>query len=131
MRLAPRLVLAFGGLTALSTAGLGLTLREELRRDGSDRFGRDVAAACESVKTEVARQAESDRKLVAAACQSGELVDRVITWTESGELANQLSTHPGPAASHDGNTTLESLHGDTPFPTARTLREPGPMWSGR
>ena len=89
MRLAPRLVLAFGGLTALSTAGLGLTLREELRRDGSERFGRDVVAACESVKTEVIRQAESDRKLVAAACQSGELVDRVITWIESGELANQ------------------------------------------
>jgi two-component system nitrogen regulation sensor histidine kinase NtrY len=89
MRLAPRLVLAFGGLTALSTAGLGFTLREELRRDGSDRFGRDVAAACDSVKTEVIRQAESDRKLVAAACQSGELVDRVITWMESGELANQ------------------------------------------
>jgi len=89
MRLAPRLVLAFGGLTVLSTAGLGLTLREELRRDGSERFGRDVAAACESVKTEVARQAESDRKLVAAACQSGELVDRVITWMESGELASQ------------------------------------------
>ena len=89
MRLAPRLVIAFGGLTALSTAGLGLTLREELRRDGSDRFGRDVAAACDSVKTEVIRQAERDRKLVSAACQSGELVDRVITWTESGELANQ------------------------------------------
>ena len=89
MRLAPRLVLAFGGLTALSTVGLGWTLREQLRQDGSDRFGRDVAAACESVKAEVYRQAESDRKLVAAACRSGELVDRVITWTESGELANQ------------------------------------------
>ncbi len=89
MRLAPRLALWFGGLTALSTAGLGLTLREELRRDGTDRFGRDVATACESVKAEVIRQAESDRKLVSAACQSGELVDRVSTWIESGELTNQ------------------------------------------
>jgi signal transduction histidine kinase len=89
VRLAPRLVLAFGGLTALSTAGLGLTLREELRRDGTERFGRDVALACESVKSEVIRQAESDKKLVSAACQSGELVDRVITWMESGELTSQ------------------------------------------
>src|SRR5580700_11202644 len=89
MRLAPRLFLAFGALTVLSTAGLGFTLRAELRKDGSDRFTGDVSAACDSVKSEVVRQAESDRKLVAAACQSGELVDRVITWMENGELANQ------------------------------------------
>ena len=89
MRLAPRLVLAFGCLTVLSTAGLGFTLARELRKDGSDRFNRDVNAACDSVKAEVFRQAESDRKLVEAACQSGELVDRVITWIENGELVNQ------------------------------------------
>jgi signal transduction histidine kinase len=89
VRLAPRLALAFGGLTALSTAGLGLWLRAELRRDGSERFDRDVAAACESVKTEVIRQAESDRKLVASACQTRELVDRVVTWMASGELASE------------------------------------------
>jgi signal transduction histidine kinase len=89
MRLAPRLVLAFGTLTAFSTLGVGAALRIELRRDGTDRFNRDVSAACESVKAEVIRQAESDRKLVSAACQSGELVDRVITWMESGELTNQ------------------------------------------
>ncbi len=89
MRLAPQLVLAFGFLTALSTGGLGLTLRQELRQDESDRFARDVRSACEGVKSEVARQAESDRKLISAACQSGELVDRVITWTENGELDHE------------------------------------------
>jgi signal transduction histidine kinase len=89
MRLAPQLVLAFGFLTAVSTAGLGLTLRQELRQDESDRFAKDVRAACEGVKSEVARQAESDRKLIVAACQSGELVDRVITWTENGELDHE------------------------------------------
>jgi two-component system nitrogen regulation sensor histidine kinase NtrY len=88
MRLAPQLVLAFGFLTALSTAGLGFTLRQELREDESERFAKDVEAACTSVKAEVIRQAESDRKLIAAACQSGGLVDAVITWTESGELEN-------------------------------------------
>src|SRR3984957_20372234 len=89
MRLAPQLVLAFGFLTALSTAGLGFTLRQELREDESERFAKDVEAACTSVKSEVIRQAESDRKLIAAACQSGELVDRVITWIENGEIDNQ------------------------------------------
>ena len=89
MRLAPQLVLAFGFLTALSTAGLGVTLRQELRNDESDRFASEVGAACEAVRSEVVRQAESDRKLVAAACQSGELVDRVLTWTENGELDHQ------------------------------------------
>jgi two-component system nitrogen regulation sensor histidine kinase NtrY len=89
MRLAPQLVLAFGFLTALSTAGLGLTLRQELREGESERFAREVGAACESVKSEVVRQAESDQKLILLACQSGELVDRVITWIENGELANQ------------------------------------------
>jgi signal transduction histidine kinase len=89
MRLAPRLVLAFGALTALSTAGLGLTIRQELRQGESERFAQDVAGACESVEAEVLRQAESDRKLVAAACRSGELVDRVLTWMESGEIAHQ------------------------------------------
>jgi signal transduction histidine kinase len=86
MRLAPQLVLAFGFLTALSTAGLGFTLRQELRKDESDRFTKEVGEACESVKSEVKRQAESDRKLIASACQSGELVDRVITWIVNGEL---------------------------------------------
>jgi two-component system nitrogen regulation sensor histidine kinase NtrY len=89
MRLAPQLVLAFTFLTALSTAGLGFTLRQELRKDESDRFTKEVGEACESVKKEVQRQAESDRKLIAAACQSGELVDRVITWIENGEIDNQ------------------------------------------
>jgi two-component system, NtrC family, nitrogen regulation sensor histidine kinase NtrY len=89
MRLAPQLVLAFGFLTALSTAGLGFTLRQELREDESERFVNEVGAACKSVKSEVIRQAESDQKLISAACQSGELVDRIITWIENGDLENQ------------------------------------------
>jgi two-component system, NtrC family, nitrogen regulation sensor histidine kinase NtrY len=89
MRLAPQLVLAFGFLTALSTGGLGFTLRQELRKDESQRFASEVGLACESVASEVVRQAESDRKLILAACQSGELVDRVITWIDNGELENQ------------------------------------------
>ena len=89
MRLAPQLVLSFGFLTALSTAGLGFTLRQELQEDASERFASEVGAACKSVKSEVIRQAESDQKLISAACQSGELVDRVITWTENGDLENQ------------------------------------------
>jgi signal transduction histidine kinase len=89
MRLAPQLVLAFGFLTALSTAGLGFTLREELGKEANKRFAKEVGEACESVKVEVKRQAESDRKLIARDCQSGELVDRVLTWIDNGEIDNQ------------------------------------------
>jgi signal transduction histidine kinase len=84
-----RLVFWFVLVTVVSTGVVGVWLRSELRRDGEQRFDREVAAACESVRMEVIRQAESDKKLVAAACQSTGLVDRVITWMENGELANQ------------------------------------------
>jgi signal transduction histidine kinase len=86
MRLAPRLVIAFGFLAALSTSGLGFALREERRRDETERFDQDVRAACARVSSEVARQAEADRKLVSGACQSGELVDRAIVAIDRGEL---------------------------------------------
>ncbi len=89
MRLTQSLVLAFVGITVVSTVGLGATLAQRLRQDGSERFDRDVQAACKSVTEEVIRQAENDRKLVGLACQSGELVDRVITWMQSGEIASQ------------------------------------------
>jgi two-component system nitrogen regulation sensor histidine kinase NtrY len=89
MRLAPQLFVTFGFLTLVSTTGLGFTLRQELRQNESERFASEVSTACKSVKSEVVRQAESDQKLISAACQSGELVDRVITWVENGELENQ------------------------------------------
>lgn len=89
MRLFPQLAFTFGLLTAVSTAGLGFALRQELREAESERFGKEVGSACESVKLEVERQAQSDQKLIAEACQSGELVDRVITWIGNGELENQ------------------------------------------
>ncbi len=86
MKLAPRLVIAFGVLAALSTAGLGLVVREDRRRDETERFDEEVRSACARVAGEVQRQAESDRKLVAGACQSGELVDRAIVAIDRGEL---------------------------------------------
>ena len=89
MRLVLRLGAAFAFLTAMSTAALGFELRDQLRKDESDRFQDDVKAACDSVNQEVRRQAESDHKLVAAACQSGELVDRTLTWIENGEIDGQ------------------------------------------
>ena len=90
MRLAPQLVFAFGLLTAVSTGGLGFALRQELRREESQRFHEDVKSACESVKTEVARQADSDKKLLSLACQAEDgLADRVLTWIKSGEINNQ------------------------------------------
>jgi signal transduction histidine kinase len=90
MRLAPRLVLAFGFLATASTAGLGLYVREDRTRAEARRFDDEVRSACTSVKNELVRQAESDRKLVAGACQKGELVDRVAIAIERGDALEEM-----------------------------------------
>ncbi len=89
MRLALKLGAAFASFTVLSTVALGFFLREQLRADETERFDRDVRGACETVKQEVRHQAESDRKLIHLACQSGELVDRTLTWIANGEIDNR------------------------------------------
>jgi len=89
MRLAPRLVLAFGFVSALSVAGLGYVLREDRRESETRRFNAEVEGACERVVAEIGRQAESDRKLIAGACQSGELVDRALLSLEAGTLSDE------------------------------------------
>ncbi len=89
MRLAPRLVLAFGFVAALSVAGLGVVVREDQRATETRRFEQEVKSACDRVVAEIGRQAESDRKLVAGACQSGELVDRALIWLEAGTLDDE------------------------------------------
>jgi two-component system, NtrC family, nitrogen regulation sensor histidine kinase NtrY len=86
MRLAPRLVLAFGFVATLSVAGLGYRMREDRRESETRRFEQEVSSACERVVAEIGRQGESDRKLIAGACQSGELVDRWAIWLEAGTL---------------------------------------------
>src|SRR5450631_1651186 len=86
MRLAPRLVLAFGFVAALSVAGLGYVVREDRRQQETSRFDREVRSVCTRVEQEIKRQAESDAKLVAGACQDGELVDRTFVAMEAGQL---------------------------------------------
>jgi signal transduction histidine kinase len=86
MRLFPRLVLAFGFVATLSVAGLGYIVREDRRESETRRFDQEVKSACDSVVAEIGRQAESDRKLVGGACQSGELVDRALIALEAGAL---------------------------------------------
>ncbi|HEY1691963.1 MAG TPA: ATP-binding protein [Polyangiaceae bacterium] len=89
MRLAPRFVLAFGFVATLSVAGLGYVVREDRRQSETQRFDQEVRGACDRVVAEIGRQAESDRKLVAGACQSGELVDRALIWLEAGTLDDE------------------------------------------
>ena len=89
MRLAPRLVLAFGLVATLSVAGLGYVVREDRRETETRRFDQEVKSACDRVVAEIDRQGESDRKLIAGACQSGELVDRAAIWLEAGPLDDQ------------------------------------------
>ncbi len=86
MRLAPRLVLAFGFVAAVSTAGLGAVIREQRVQEETASFDREVRSACLRVRDEVARQASSDRKLLSGACDGGELVDRTLVAIEAGEL---------------------------------------------
>ncbi|MFO0679681.1 MAG: ATP-binding protein [Polyangiaceae bacterium] len=86
MRLAPRLLLALGSLAAASTAGIGVYQRGRWQRDVTVRFETDLRATCTRLTSEVERQAESDRRLIAGACQSGELVDRTLVAVEAGEL---------------------------------------------
>ena len=89
MRLAPQLVLAFGLVATLPVAGLGYAVREDRRASETARFAHEVSSACDRIVAEIGRQGESDRKLVAGACQSGELVDRALIWLESGTLDGQ------------------------------------------
>src|ERR1700722_14363389 len=92
MRLVLRLSAAFALLTSMSTAGLGFEMRQQLHKDESDRFDHDVKAAYEAVSQEVRRQGESDRKLILSACQSGELVDRALTWMQRGEIDQERTS---------------------------------------
>ncbi len=89
MRLAPRLVIAFGLVATLSVAGLGYVVREDRRESETARFEHEVGSACHRVTDEIARQGESDRKLIAGACQSGELADRALIWMEAGTLDSE------------------------------------------
>jgi len=89
MRLAPRLVLAFGFVATLSVSGLGYVLREDRRRSEAGRFEHEVVSACDRVLGELVRQAESDQKLIAGACEAGELVDRALIWLEAGTLDDE------------------------------------------
>lgn len=87
MRLGARLVLVFGGLAAVSMAGLGATVRYERQSAETARFAREVARACDHIRAEVERDAVRDRLLVENSCKSGELVDRVAIAVSRGDLA--------------------------------------------
>jgi hypothetical protein len=86
LRLAPRLALTFGLLAAVSTAGVGLAVRTRLADKETTRFQKEVRGICDRVVDEIKRQGEADQTLIAGACQSGELVERVGIALDRGEL---------------------------------------------
>jgi hypothetical protein len=86
MRLFLRFVLAFAFVVIGTVLGLGWKLRNERRDSETQRFDAEVKSACDRVVAEIGRQGESDRKLVAGACQSGELVDRAALWMGAGTI---------------------------------------------
>ncbi len=57
-------------------------MRDDRRESETRRFEQEVSSACERVVAEIGRQGESDQKLIAGACQSGELVDSAAIWLE-------------------------------------------------
>jgi signal transduction histidine kinase len=81
-----RLLLAFGAVATLSTAGLGLVLRQDRQASETERFDREVRTACTRAADEVKVQAERDQKIVGAACATGELVDRTLLAIEADDL---------------------------------------------
>src|SRR5580700_2455581 len=89
MRLFLRFVLAFAFVVIGTVLGLGWKLRNERRDSETRRFEAEVRSACDRVVAEIGRQAESDRKLLAGECQSGELVDRTLIWLEAGTLDDE------------------------------------------
>jgi len=89
MRLFLRFVLAFAFVVIGTVLGLGWKLRNERRDSETRRFQTEVESACDRVVAEIGRQADSDRKLVGGACQSGELVDRAVIWMEAGTLDDE------------------------------------------
>lgn len=89
MRLFLRFVLSFWLVVIGAVFLLGLRLRDDRRDSETRSFEGEVASACDRVVAEVARQAESDRKLVSGACQSGELVDRAAIWLEANTLDDE------------------------------------------
>ena len=86
MRLAPRLALTFGLLAAVSTAGVGLAVRERLAAKETTRFQKEVRGICDRAVDEIRRQAEADHTLIGGACQSGLLVDLVRSKLDRGDL---------------------------------------------
>lgn len=91
MKLFYRFVLAFLLFAALSTGGLGWYVRQNRRDAETARYYREVEKACTNVRVELDRQGELDRRLVANACDGGELVDRVAVAIERGdELENMI-----------------------------------------
>ena len=88
MRLAPRLVLAFALVAIASTVGLGIYVRRDRHQAETERFDAEVKRACDSVATELTRQGERDDRLIHGACESGELVDRVMMSVTRDDLSS-------------------------------------------
>lgn len=85
MKLAPRFVLWFSVLVSASTGAVGWQVREDHRKADTARFDTEVRDDCRRAADEVRQEADTDRAVLAGACDQGELVDRTLIALESGE----------------------------------------------
>jgi signal transduction histidine kinase len=61
-------------------------VRTRLADKETTRFQKEVRGICDRIVDEIKRQGEADQTLIAGACQSGELVERVGIALDRGEL---------------------------------------------
>jgi two-component system nitrogen regulation sensor histidine kinase NtrY len=98
MRLAPRLVLAFGVIAVFSVAGLGYYVRRDRSENETRRFADQVRDKCSDVLSKLKQEGERDRKLVVAQCTStASFVDTALTSTDPGHLLALREIVPGEA----------------------------------
>ncbi|MDB4943031.1 MAG: Nitrogen regulation protein NtrY [Labilithrix sp.] len=109
MRLAPRLALTFGLLAAVSTAGVGLAVRERLARKETTRFQGEVARICDRATEELSRQAAADHALIGGACQSGFLVDLVGSSLDRSDLDERRTAYSQMVRTERGAFAVDEL----------------------
>ncbi|HQP34200.1 MAG TPA: ATP-binding protein [Polyangiaceae bacterium] len=86
MSLAIRLLLAFGLLAVLSTASIGLLVRQAWRQSESDRFAAKVDGARQGIQMELAWEQSSARNILRPVCDHAAFVDQTLIDLQAGRL---------------------------------------------
>ena len=86
MSLAVRLLLAFGLLAVLSTASIGVLVRQAWRQSESDRFTAKVEGARQGIQMELAWEQAASRNVLRPVCEHAAFVDQTLIDLQAGRL---------------------------------------------